>query len=161
MKTTLNSFRIPRVLLSCVYMLSSATGAHLTAMKNVSQLAKPLATETFKLTQEMEVGLEIEARSPGASWAREGAEAAALLVLVDGVYNQDLLLWAGDELFQYRVMLGHLTKGKHTVSVALNLPRSAAGAQLAEVKSLRPLLLAAVPRSGGAKEDQLALAHSP
>ena len=33
----------------------------------------------------MEVGLDIEARSPGASWARQGAEAAALLVSVDGL----------------------------------------------------------------------------
>ena len=109
----------------------------------------------------MEVGLEINARSPGASWQREGAEAAALLISVDGVYNQDLLLWAGDELFQYRVMLGHLTRGKHTVSVSLNPPRSAAKAQVAEVKSLRPLLPAAMQRSGASEEDQLALAHSP
>jgi hypothetical protein len=110
--------------------------------------------------EEMEVGLEIEARSPGASWAREGAEAAALLVSVDGVYNQDLLLWAGDELFPYRVMLGHLPGGKHTVSVALNTARSAAEARRAEVKSLRPLPLASA-RGGGADEDQMALAHSP
>jgi len=136
-------------------------GIHLAAAQSSSQPTTALATETFIVAEETEVGLEIEARSPGASWAREGAEAAAGLISVDGEYNQDLLLWAGDELFQYRVMLGHLTKGKHTVSVALNLPRSAAGAQLAEVKSLRPLLLATAPRSGGSKEDQLALAHSP
>jgi len=136
-------------------------GIHLAVAQSSSQPTTSLATETFNVAEETEVGLEIEARSPGASWAREGAEAAAVLISVDGEYNQDLLLWAGDELFQYRVMLGHLTKGKHTVSVALNLPRSAAGAQLAEVKSLRPLLLATAPRSGGSKEDQLALAHSP
>jgi hypothetical protein len=58
-------------------------------------------------------------------------------------------------------MLGHLTKGKHSVSVALNPPRSAAGAQLAEVKLLRPLPLAPAHPSGDQKEDQLALAHSP
>src|SRR5438552_12475810 len=161
MKTTLNFFSLALLLLTVVYTSSSTTGAHLAATKNISQLPKPLANETFNLMEEMEVGLEIEARSPGASWAREGAEAAALLVSVDGVYNQDLLLWAGDELFHYRVALGHLTKGKHTVSVALNPQRSADGAQVAEVKSLRPLLLTTGPRSGGAKEDQLALAHSP
>jgi hypothetical protein len=142
-------------------MLASATGAHVTAMKNISHLSKSLATESFELTEEMEVGLEIEARSPGASWAREGAEAAALLVLVDGVYNQDLLLWAGDELFHYRVALGHLPKGKHTVSVALNTARSAAEARRAEVRSLRPLLLTPARAGGTADEDQVALAHSP
>ncbi len=142
-------------------MLSSATGAHLTTLKNSSQPSKPLVTEAFKLTEEMEVGLEIEARSPGASWAREGAEAAALLVSVDGVYNQDLLLWAGDELFPYRVALGHLPKGKHTVSVALNTARSAAEARRAEVKSLRPLLRTTALAAGKVDEDQVALAHSP
>jgi len=147
-------------LLLSTFVYSSAV-THTAAAQSRSQLPKPLATETFNLTGDMEVGLEINARSPGASWAREGAEAAALLVSVDGVYNQDLLLWAGDELFQYRVMLGHLTRGKHLISVALNLPRSAAGAQLAEVKSLRALLLAPAHRSAATAEDQLALAHSP
>ena len=131
------------------------------AAQDPSRFPKSLATETFNLTEEIEVGLEIEARSPGASWGREGAEAAALLVSVDGVYNQDLLLWAGDEFFPYRVMLGRLTRGRHTVSVALNTARSAAGAQRAEVKSLRPLPLATTRGTRGIDEDQLALARSP
>ena len=131
---------------------------HPAAKQGSQQPPRPLATEAFSLSEDMEVGLEIEGRSPGASWGREGAEAAALLVFVDGVYNQDLLLWAGDELFRYRVMLGRLPRGKHTVSVALNAARSAAGARRAEVKSLRPLPL---PAAGGADEDSLALAHSP
>src|SRR5438093_956840 len=150
MKATLNFFSLALLLLTVVYTSSSTTGAHLAATKNISQLPKPLATETLNLMEEMEVGLEIEARSPGASWAREGAEAAALLVSVDGVYNQDLLLWVGDELFPYRVMLGRLAKGRHTVSVVLNPPRSARKAQVAEVKTLRPLPLAA---SGQSKVD--------
>jgi hypothetical protein len=158
MKAKLSFFHFSIFLLSFVY---STTAMQMAAAQSLSALPKPLATETFNLTEDMEVGLEITARSPGASWAREGTEAAALLVSVDGVYNQDLLLWAGDELFQYRVMLGHLTKGKHSVSVALNPPRSAAGAQLAEVKLLRPLPLAPAHPSGDQKEDQLALAHSP
>src|SRR2546421_7410149 len=162
MKTRLKVFAFSPLLLSAsVYASLNVAGIHLAVAQSSSQPTTALATETFNLPEETELGLEIEARSPGASWAREGAEAAAVLISVDGAYNQDLLLWAGDELFQYRVMLGRLTKGKHTVSVALNLARSAAGAHLAEVKSLRPLLLAAAPRSGAAKEDQLALAHSP
>src|SRR5437667_3768793 len=159
MKTTLTFFSLALLLLTVVYTSASTTGTHRTT-QNISQLPKPLATETFNLMEKMEVGLEIEARSPGASWAQEGAEAAALLVSVDGVYNQDLLLWAGDELFPYRVLLGHLPMGKHTVSVALNTARSAAEARRAEVKSLRPLPLASA-RGGGADEDQMALAHSP
>jgi len=158
MKLKLSVFRLSLILFTFVF---SSSAVHTLATQTNSQVPKPLAIESFNLTEDMEVGLEINARSPGASWVREGAEAAALLISVDGVYNQDLLLWAGDELFQYRVMLGRLTKGKHTVSVALNLPRSAAKAQLAEVKSLRPLPLAPRLRSVAAEEDQLALAHSP
>jgi hypothetical protein len=108
----------------------------------------------------MEVGLEIVARSPEASWAREGAEAAALLISVDETYNQDLMLWAGDESFTYRVLLGHLSKGEHNVSVSLNPLRSAPRAQRAEVKTLRPLMFATSSTSDDA-DEQLALAHSP
>ena len=116
----------------------------------------PLATETVRLEADGEVAFNIEARSPGASWARKGAEAASLVVTVDGAYNQDVMLWAGDEFYQYRVMLGRLPKGTHSVSVALNEARSAAGARRAEVKSLTRF--AAVPSE---PEDAFALAHAP
>lgn len=158
MKTKLSFSRVSLLLLTFV---CSSTATTIAATQTISRLPKPLATEVFNLTGDMEVGLEINTRSPGASWAREGAEAAALLISVDGIYNQDLLLWAGDEFFQYRVMLGRLTKGRHTVSVAMNLPRSAAGARMAEIKSLRPLPFPPTHRSGDQQEDQLALAHSP
>ena len=157
MKTTLNLVGLALLLLAFPAS-SGATRKQLAAQRRAPQPPEPLAAETFELTEAGEVGLEIEARSPGASWAREGAEAAALLVSVDGVYNQDLLLWAGDELFSYRVMLGRLPRGKHTVSVALNAARSSAEARRAEVKLLRTLPLAP---AGGASEDRLALAHSP
>jgi hypothetical protein len=161
MKTTLKFLSLSLLLLAFVYTSLSAMVTPLAAAPNISQIPQPLATESFNLTEEMEVGLEIEARSTGASWAREGAEAAALLISVDGVYQQDLLLWAGDESFRYRVMLGRLSRGKHTVSVSLNAARSAAEAHRAEVKSLRPLPFAPARGAGSVDEDQLALAHSP
>ena len=108
----------------------------------------------------MEVGLEIEASASDTGWVRKGSEAAAILVLVDGNHNQDLFLWAGEELFGYRIMLGRFQKGKHTVSVSLNTARSAAGAHRAEVKSLRPLLFAPTAAADNS-EEQLALAHAP
>jgi len=141
-------------------LIYTSTAMRLTA-QNISQASEALASESLNLAEDTEVGLEIEARSPGASWARPGAEAAALLVLVDGVYNQDLLLWAGDESFRYRVLLGRLSQGKHTLSVALNPPRSAPKARRAEVKNLRPLPLATISQSKVDDEDYFALAHSP
>jgi hypothetical protein len=123
-----------------------------------SQVPAPLAASTVELKDDTEVALEIEARSPGASWARKGAEAAALVVMVDGAYNQDVLLWAGEQFYGYRVLLGRLPKGRHTVSVALNEARSAAGARRAEVKSLRRLVPLASAESA---EELFALAHAP
>jgi hypothetical protein len=122
--------------------------------------AAPLASDTFVLPRDLEIALEIEARSPGASWARKGFEAAALVVLVDGAYNQDVLLWAGEDFYKYRVMLGRLPKGKHTVSVALNSARSAAGARRAEVKSLHHLG-PAFSSAPGQRERNFALWHAP
>ncbi len=120
----------------------------------------PLASDTFVLPRDLEIALSIEARSPGASWARKGSEAAALVVLVDGAYNQDVLLWAGEDFYEYRVMLGRLPKGRHTVSVALNPARSAAGAPRAEVKALRHMS-PVTPSTPRQREFNFAVSHAP
>lgn len=122
--------------------------------------AAPLAAYPFEAPGDQEVRLVIEARSPGASWARKGSEAAALVVLVDGAYNQDVLLWAGEGLYRYRVLLGRLPKGNHRVSVVLNEARSAAGARRAEVKSLQILIPIAFI-TPDAEEHTFAVAHAP
>jgi hypothetical protein len=106
----------------------------------------------------MEVGLELHARSLGAAWSRKGAEAAAVTVSVDGKYHQDLLLWAGEDFFKYRISLGRLRPGKHRVAVALNQPRSSPGAA-AEVISISPLLLNSIHKDR--PEDLFAFSHSP
>jgi hypothetical protein len=122
----------------------------------------PLAVDTFELPRDLEISLEIEARSPGASWARKGSEAAALVITVDGVYNQDVLLWAGEDFYKYRVMLGRLPKGRHTVSVALNPARSAEGARRAEVKKLQHLSPTEIcPPTSDSVANDFAHAHAP
>jgi hypothetical protein len=128
-------------------------------VKVLAQQEAPLAVQYVEVSKEGEVGLEVEARSAGASWARKGAEAAALLIEVDGNYNQDLLLWAGDAPFYYRVTLGRLARGKHTVIARLNRSRSAAAAQQATVLSLRPIQFA--DSSQSTADELLALANSP
>ncbi|MDQ3652390.1 MAG: hypothetical protein M3458_19380 [Acidobacteriota bacterium] len=100
----------------------------------------PIASHSFELAEAAEVGLEIEAHAPGASWLRKGAEAAALVVKVDGEYSQDVMLWAGGDSFTYRVTLGRLARGKHTIAVSLNEARSALGARRADISSLKPLI---------------------
>jgi hypothetical protein len=69
------------------------------ATASTQNVSSTLASKDLLLTHETELGLEVEARSPGASWAKSGAEAAAITIEVDGAYNQDLLLWAGDRPF--------------------------------------------------------------
>lgn len=115
-----------------------------------------LLTQKLALREASEVGLEIEARSPDASWAHKGAEAAALAIIVDGARNQDLLLWAGEALFTYRVLLGRLEAGEHTITIVLDEARSAKNARRAEVKAARPLIF---DRANG--EEALAIAYAP
>ena len=134
-------------------------GLACTGKGNDVQQEPALADRTFEVSEQTEVGLEIEASSPGASWATKGAEAAALVIEVDGKYNQDLLLWAGDSPFIYRVMLGRLASGKHTITARLNHSRSAPAVQKAIVRYLRPIVYAGSRDSTG--DQLLALAHSP
>lgn len=122
--------------------------------------SEPLAVETVEFRGDAEVMLVIEARSPGASWARKGSEAASLVVTVDGAYSQDVLLWAGESFHSYRVMLGRLPRGRHRVEVALNEARSAAGARRAEVRSLRPVVPVA-SASSAPDPHGFALTHAP
>jgi hypothetical protein len=124
------------------------------------QTSEPLASKTIELARDWEVALEIEARSPGASWARKGSEAAALVITVDGAYNQNVLLWAGEGFHVYRVMVGRLPKGSHKISVALDEARSAAGARRAEVKSLRTLT-PSISIASDPDEHGFAHAHAP
>src|SRR5215207_7159191 len=158
MRTTSGRLRLSLVMLLTAFCAPSAARAQNPCAPAAPRTSAPLAVETIELPDEREVALEIEARAPGASWARKGAEAAALVVTVDGAYNQDVLLWAGDGFYVYRVLLGRLPKGRHKVSVAPNEARTAAGARRAEVRSLRRLAPPASPESG---EENFALAHAP
>lgn len=155
MKTNLKFLGLTILAFAFIFVTASADRS---APLGSSETPTELAHEIVNLKTEMEMGLEIEARAPGASWLREGKEAPAVLISVDGVYNQDLLLWAGDETYSYRVSLGRLSKGRHRISVTLNPARSAAEARQAEVKAVHALPLAA---TNTAAEDRLAFAYSP
>ena len=154
MRITLSPARLGLLLLlTAVCAPHVAAQAQNPCAPSAPKTAKPLAAETVRAGGGEEFALEIEARSPGASWARKGSEAAALVVTVDGVYNQDVLLWAGDELYRYRVMLGRLPKGVHKIAVALNEARSAAGARRAEVRSLHVIIPPAAVSRGSKDVD--------
>jgi hypothetical protein len=159
MRTTPGRVRLSLLVLLTAVCAPTAGRAQNPCAPAAPQVSTPLAVETVALKEDTEIGLEIEARSPGASWARKGSEAAALVVTVDGAYNQDVLLWAGDQLYGYQILLGRLPKGRHKVSVALNEARSAAGARRAEVRALRRVV--PISSVGGGEEEGFALAHAP
>ena len=150
------------IVYSClIYLLTLLSGVVAIAQEFVTRPshATALASRDIKLSKETEVALEITASSPGASWAKSGAEAAAVLIEVDGRYSQDVLLWAGASPFIYRVLLGRLSTGNHRVTVLLNKSRSAVGAQRASVSALKPIPL--TRDSHHTTDDVLALTYAP
>lgn len=94
----------------------------------------PQLEKSFQVAAESEVLLDLTASVPGTSWAQKGNEAAVATVLLDGRYHQDLILFAGPRTFAYKVMLGRLEPGPHTVRVAHNPTRSAPRAGIPDFK---------------------------
>ena len=116
MKTTLTFFSLALLLLTVVYTSASTTGTHRTT-QNISQLPKPLATETFNLMEKMEVGLEIEARLDAVladpvcphedlvELSRDGVSTAGLTL---GAHDTDLQL--GDSVGGLRALASNIVE---------------------------------------------------
>lgn len=84
----------------------------------------------FVTTQDSEVIAALELSSPGSDWSRAGSEAAVAIVKLDGKLSQHIVLFAGAELYSYRVSLGRLPAGKHELTVDRDSGQSAAGSGL-------------------------------
>lgn len=87
-------------------------------------------TIPFRTSQTAEVVAEITMSSPGADWARPGAEAALAVLILDGKPQQHVMLYAGAQARKYRVFLGSLAAGDHTLEVERSERFSAPGAGL-------------------------------
>ncbi len=103
--------------------------------------------------------LTLKASVKGASWQTKNAEAAILTVFVNGKYNQDIVLFAGAEKFDYRVMLGKFPTGEHTLAIVLNDARSAQNAK--NVRLFSADVIRAAAQIKGDAGDYAALANSP
>ncbi|MDX2033384.1 MAG: hypothetical protein SF339_22100 [Blastocatellia bacterium] len=117
--------------------------------------AQSLGEKRFDVKAESEALLDLTASVPGTSWMEAGREAATVTILVDGRVHQDLILFNGARRFSYRLLLGRVSPGAHTVRVDLNAARSAAGAGRVELHEL------AVSTVDRAQPEFLALAHAP
>lgn len=99
--------------------------------------AETLREIPFKVGTEAEAFLDLTASAPHTSWAEAGSEAAVASVLVDGRYNQDVFLFAGERKFTYRVLLGRFQPGEHTLRIDLNRKRSASKATAVEIQDAK------------------------
>lgn len=110
-------------------------------------------TTTFDTNAPGDALLALTAAAPGTDWGVTGRESATATVTVDGRYCQDVVLFRGDQPFTYRVALGWLGAGRHTVHVRYNSRKSTAGARGVVVQGMQA-------RRGGASEA-LALRYAP
>ncbi len=123
---------------------------------SVSAVAHPqLSTKVeFNVAAAGEGIAEILAAAPGASWDKPGAEAAVATLTLDGEYNQDLFILRGGEPSAYRVFLGPLTPGRHTLEVVRSDRWSAPGANFG-VQQVRASVI------DPSSPDYRAIAHAP
>jgi CheY-like chemotaxis protein len=84
-----------------------------------------LQAATFTVAKQGEVVAELDLRAPGTDWAIPSHEATLATVLVDGVAQQQVMLYAGAEQFSYPIFLGALAAGPHRLDI------SAAGVEFA------------------------------
>ena len=84
--------------------------------------------------------------SSDTNWTIPESESAVLTIYIDSTYsfqNQDIVLFKGDELFVYKVSLGIIYSGSHTIEVYFNGDKSPPGAQFVYLDdfSLIPIAL--------------------
>ena len=65
--------------------------------------------------------------STNTNWAEADAESATLTVAIDGEwenYNQDIVLYAGEELHIYYTSLGPISAGEHSIQFLFDYEKS-------------------------------------
>jgi hypothetical protein len=127
--------------------------AHLVAI--IPGFAQPLLEKRFRARSEAEALLDLTASASGTSWVEAGREAAAVTVLVDGRAQQDVMLFNGAQRFTYRLLLGRVPPGEHSVRITFNRKQSAASVAGVEIHDARITL---VDRT---QAEFAALAHAP
>ena len=62
--------------------------------------------------------------SSDTSWEEENNESAILTVFIDGTYNQDILIYNGNENHIYKQALGYLNTGEHSLQFYFDYNKS-------------------------------------
>ena len=97
-------------------------------------------TEPFNLTvvTDSDFLLTVSA-STNTNWSVIGGESSTITIIVDGEsesYNQDIVLYAGEEIHQYNCSLGYLNAGDHTIEIFFNYEKSSNAADLVHIESI-------------------------
>jgi len=87
--------------------------------------AQKLLEKKFSASAESEALLDLTASAAGASWVTAGAEAATVMIFVDGRHHQDVILFAGSKEFTYKLLLGRVAAGEHGLRIELDRAQSA------------------------------------
>jgi hypothetical protein len=108
----------------------------------VAGLALPASAQAktvrFRARHAAEARLAVTARAPGADWGTAGKESAVLSVRLDGRYATSVVLFNGRNTLTYRLALGHVRAGRHTVTVTLD--RAKSPVERAAIARVRPFL---------------------
>jgi len=141
---------MPNLILRLLFgaVLTAATLTH-------SISAQTPSDKTFRVEKEGEILLDLTAAAPHTSWAVKGSEAAVATVLVDGRYNQDVILFAGERSFTYHVLIGHLLSGEHTARIEFNRKQSATNASTIAIRDVK------ISTIEPAQPEYQALSHAP
>jgi hypothetical protein len=108
----------------------------LLALSTLQHAAPVPDTRSFAVDRPGEVVASITAGCARCDWQQPGREAVLLQLAVDGTYSQHLPLVRGEEPQTYRVMLGHLDAGRHTLTITRDVQRSAPDAGAATIHAI-------------------------
>ena len=117
--------------------------------------AQTLMDMKFTANIEAEATLDLIASVPGASWGKSGSEAATVSIFLDGKKHQDAILFAGASRFTYRLLLGRVVMGEHSVRIEFNRQQSAANVSTVKIADAKISLI-----PSGHPEFAM-LAHAP
>jgi len=95
-----------------------------------------LSETTLRLDAPAEVIATIRAACQRCEWGAAGREGASLEVKVDAEYHSHLMLVRGREEAAYRILLGHVDRGQHRVTVAVDRAKSPAGIGSVRVRDI-------------------------
>jgi hypothetical protein len=117
--------------------------------------AQTILEKKFTASTDAEVLLDLTASAPGTSWGTAGAEAATATIFVDGRQHQDVILFSGAKPFTYKLLLGRVASGEHSLRIDFNRQQSAVRATTINIVDAKIIL------ADRTHPEFQALAHTP